>query len=171
FFRLGKLKKFYCHDKGGAREITFFDAVNRLQCRPETPREPVPGNYYRWLEDNKEAFKQDTSQEIEIERNPGGRSNIDYIERRLKDKYFKNCRKFTDSDEEFLENFHKMMTQGTIARKVAREIKKELENTLDPLEMINILRKHIRGAATLHHQPTQNSFKREVILSGYLLKK
>ncbi|MCX6580802.1 MAG: SNF2-related protein [Candidatus Aminicenantes bacterium] len=171
FFRLGKLKKFYRHDNDNPQEITFFDAVNQLQCRPETPRQPVPGNYYRLLEDNKEAFRRDTSQDIEIDRGSGGRSNLDYIERRLKDKYFKNCRKFTDSDEEFLENLRKMMAQGTIAKKVAREIKKELENTLDPLEILNILRKHIRGAVVSDNQPARTNLKREVILSGYLLKK
>lgn len=170
FFRLGKLKKFYCHHNGKPGEITFFEAVNRLQCDPGTPRQTVPGNYFAWLENNKEAFKQDTMQENETGSVSGGRSNLDYIERRLKDKYFKNCRKFTDSDEEFLENLHRMIAQGTIAKKVSQKIKKELENTMDPLEMLTILRKHIRGAAAFHNHPIQAGLKREVILSGYLLK-
>ncbi len=169
FFRLGKLKKFYRNENGNPAEITFFEAVKQLQCQPETPRQPVPAGYYRWLEDNKEAFKRDTSHDIETGRVSGGRSNLDYIERRLKDKSFKNFRQFTDSDEEFLENFRKMIAQGTVAKKVAQKIKKELEKTLEPLEMLHILRKHIRGAAAWENQPSRTALKREVILSGYLL--
>jgi superfamily II DNA/RNA helicase len=171
FFRLGKLKKFYQNKNDIPVEITFFDAVNLLKCQPGTPRAPVPPNYYRQLEDNKACFKRDTTQDIEIERSSGGRSNLNYIERRLKDKYFKNCRKFTDIDEEYIDDIRKMIAQGTIAKKVAQKIKKELENTLDPLEMLNILRKHIRAVALVETQRIRSREKREVILSGYLLEK
>jgi hypothetical protein len=96
---------------------------------------------------------------------------LNYIERRLKDKYFKNCRKFTDIDEEYIDNIRKMIAQGTIAKKVAQKIKKELENTLDPLEMLHVLRKHIRSVALKETQRIRTGQKREVILSGYLLEK
>ena len=171
FFRLGRLKKFYQNKNGVPREITFFDAVNLLHCSPGTPRASIPRDYYRLLEENKAGFKMDTIQDIEIERRSGGRSNTDYIERRLKDKYFKNCRKFTDSDEEYIDNVRKMIEHGTIAKKVARMIKKEFENTLDPLEMLNILRKHIRSVASVEIQRGTAGLKREIILSGYLREK
>jgi hypothetical protein len=54
---------------------------------------------------------------------------------------------------------------------VAQKIKKELENTLDPLEMLNILRKHIRAVALVETLRIRSREKREVILSGYLLEK
>ena len=61
-----------------------------------------------------------------------------------------------------------MLSRGTIAKKVAQSVRKELEKTLDPLEVITILRKHIRVVDTPEiASETTTSSKREVILSGY----
>src|SRR5690606_19011208 len=38
FFRIGKLKKFYQFHSGKSNEVTFFDAVQELECTPKTPR-------------------------------------------------------------------------------------------------------------------------------------
>ena len=89
FFRLGKLKKFYQNRRGKPEEITFFDAANLLECQPETYREKIPSDYYQLLETNKAQFSRDTAQDAEIEKGIGGRSNISYLENRLKDKFFK----------------------------------------------------------------------------------
>lgn len=169
FFRIGKLKKFYLNQQGSSGEITFFEAARLLECTPDTPRHPIPPDYYHLLETNKQSFQQDTLQETEpAENRSGGRSNLGYIEKRLKDKAFKNCPKFTDADDEFLDGIQKMMAHGTIAQKVARNIKKELERTLDPLEMITILRKHIRVVDDPERSnKAALTAKREVILSGY----
>jgi superfamily II DNA or RNA helicase len=169
FFRIGKLKKFYLNQQGSSGEITFFEAARLLECTPDTPRHPIPPDYYHLLETNKQSFQQDTLQETEsAESRSGGRSNLGYIEKRLKDKGFKNCPKFTDADDEFLDGIQKMMAQGTIAKKVAQNIKKELERTLDPLEMISILRKHIRVVDDpVRSNKPASTTKREVILSGY----
>ena len=170
FFRIGPLKKFYCTESGQSCEITFFEAADRLECAPDTPRLPVPGRYYQWLETNKQRFAQDTIQEQEPSRAAGGRSNIAYIEKRLKDKAFRNCPKFTDTDEEFVESVRTMIAQGLMAKKTAQTIKKELEKTLDPLEMLAILRKHIRIVENTADRTTSRTpARREVILSGYLI--
>lgn len=91
-----------------------------------------------------------------------------YIETRLKDKAFKACKKFTDSDEEFLTKVRNMLRQGTIAKKVAQNLKNEFEKTLDPLEMLASLRKHIRVTdEQIHNKTNPRSQKREVVLSVY----
>jgi superfamily II DNA or RNA helicase/HKD family nuclease len=169
FFRIGKLKKFYLNQGGSSEEITFFEAARLLACSPDTPRHPIPTDYYHLLETNKQRFQQDTMQEAEpAEKRGGGRSNLDYIEKRLKDKTFKNCPKFTDADDEFLDGLKTMISQGAMAKKVAQNIKKELERTLDPLEMLAILRKHIRVADyPARAGKAASTAKREVILSGY----
>jgi hypothetical protein len=86
----------------------------------------------------------------------------------LKDKVFRNCQKFTDADEEFIDGVKHMISQGLMAKKTAQTIKKAFEKTLDPLEMVAILRKHIRTLETTS-QPTtkQPNGKREIILSAY----
>ena len=111
----------------------------------------------------------DTTQDAEPDKKTGGRSNLNYIEKRLKDKFFKNCRTFTDHDEEFLNSIRKMISHGTIAKKVAQKIKKEMERTMEPLEVLHILRKYIRTVAEAETKSNRSTLKREVILSGYLL--
>jgi len=173
FFRIGKLKKFYTSQQEKPAEITFFEAARLLECTPDIPRHPLPGDYYHLLELNKQQFKLDVQLEAEpAESLGGGRSNTSYIEHRLKDKAFKNCPKFTDSDEEFIDALSKMIARGTIAKKVAQVVRKELERTLDPLEVLTILRKHIRVTDTPEAAAkTTASSKREVILSGYQIAK
>jgi len=140
---------------------------------PDTPRHHVPDDYHNRLAINKQRFEHDTIQAEEPAGGRGaGRSNLSYIEKRLKDKAFRNCPKFTDADEEFIEGVRRMLSQGTMAKKVAQTIKKEFEKTLDPLEMLTILRKNIRllddsGA----RQDNRVQAQREVILSGYLIAK
>ncbi len=173
FFRIGKLKKFYRNQDGRSEEITFFDAVRLLECAPGTPRHPVPDDYHDRLEINKQRFEQDSIQAKEpAKARMGGQSNVGYVEKRLKDKAFRSCPKFTEADEEFIEGVRRMLSQGTMAKKTAQTIKKEFEKTIDPLEMLTILRKNIRllddsGA----RQGNRVRARREVILSGYLVAK
>ena len=171
FFRLGKLKKFYQNTENKSNEITFFDAAKMLECKPDTARIKIPSqNYFALLETNKAKFQLDSTISDEDE-SSGGRSNLKYIETRLKDKNFKNCKQFTDSDEDFISGVRNMITQGTVAKKTAQNIKKEFELTIEPLAMFAILRKHIRSIAVEETQNGKNSLKREVILSGYLTNK
>jgi len=169
FFRIGKLKKFYLNHDGMSREITFFDAVRLLECEADTPRHSVPTGYYRRLETNKQRFEQDTMQAEEPQGiSSGGRSNLSYIDKRLKDKSFRNCPRFTDSDEELIDAIRQMIDHGTIAKKVAQTMKKEFEKILDPLEMLAILRKYVRVVDdTADRKKHDERARREVILSGY----
>jgi len=172
FFRLGKLKKFYLNTGRRSTEITFFDAAGLAECSRETKRHPIPKDYYRLLEANKLSFEQDTLQQSDPDlQKTGGRSNIDYIETRLKERNFKQCKKFTDTDEDFIDGVKKMIRQGTLAKKTAVNIKRALEKTLDPLIMLKILRNHIRfvdGSESVSLQPHQH--KKEIILSAYQIK-
>ncbi|MCP4149961.1 MAG: helicase, partial [bacterium] len=144
FFRLGKLKKFYRNQGGVPAEVTFFEAVKAMACEPGTLRERIPADYFSLLEANKEKFRSDTTEEnVGMGGGIGGRSNLDYIRRRLKAKTIRLCKKFTESDLEFLEAVRQMLSQGTMAKNTARKIKKEIESTLDPLIVLNVLRNHI----------------------------
>lgn len=170
FFRIGKLKKFYINRSGKSGEITFFDAVKELECKPETQRANIPNDYFHLLQSNKTRFELDTTVGDEPTKGSGGRSNAKYIETRLKDKSFKNFKGFTDSNDEFLNGVREMLTQGTIAKKTAQLIKTELEKTTDPLQILHILEKHIRYVSIEGAQNAKKFQKREVILSGYLIK-
>jgi hypothetical protein len=64
-----------------------------------------------------------------------------------------------------------MINKGTIAKKTAQLIKKELEKTIEPLPMLGILRKYIRFVDDETDNKSKQFQKREVILSGYVVKK
>ncbi len=170
FFRIGKLKKFYINQSGKSSEITFFDAVKKLECMPDTQRANIPNDYFHLLQTNKTRFELDTTVGDEQTKGSGGRSNAKYIETRLKDKSFKNFKRFNDSNDEFLNGVREMLAQGTIAKKTAQLIKTELEKTTDPIQILHILEKHIRYVAIEGAQNAKKFQKREVILSGYLIK-
>ncbi|WP_162127948.1 SNF2-related protein [Flavobacterium phycosphaerae] len=170
FFRIGRLKKFYFNQLGKSNEVTFFDAVKELECKPETKKAAIPNDYYHLLQTNKTRFELDSTIGEDETKGSGGRSNAKYIEDRLKDKLFKNYKGFTDFDDEFINGVKEMLALGTIAKKTSQSIKKELERTIDPLETLSILRKHIRLVAIDGNNDTKKFQKREVILSGYLIK-
>lgn len=170
FFRIGKLKKFYMNDGAQSGEITFFDAVNELECTIDTERANIPNDYYHLLQTNKSRFELDTSMADDSPKDVGGRSNAKYIETRLKEKSFKNYKGFTDSNDEFLDGVKTMLSQGTLAKKTAQVIKNEMEKTTDPLQMLHILEKHIRFISIDNTQQSNLLQKREVILSGYIIK-
>ena len=170
FFRIGKLKKFYLNQSGKSNEITFFDAVKELECTPLTKRANIPDKYFHLLQTNKSKFEIDTTVGDEPLKSSGGRSNAAYIEKRLKDRSFKNCKTFTDTDEDFISGVKDMLNQGTMAKKTAQIIKKEFEKTTDPILMLNILRKHIRAVAIEQESKNKKFQNREVILSGYIIK-
>ena len=170
FFRLGKLKKFYQNESGHSREITFFDAVKLLDCEPETKRAEIPPDYFSLLETNRHCFSMGSNQDADMtQATAGGRSNIAYIEKRLKEKGFKRCPIFTDNDEEFLAGVREMIAQGTIAKKIAQKVKKGIESIDDPLEILAVLRKHIRTVSVVEKSSSRAVLKKEVILSGYLV--
>lgn len=170
FFRLGNLKKFYLNAQGSAEEITFFEAAQNLECEPDTPRAKISDDYFHLLETNRQKFETDTRMVDEPSNSRGGRSNVKYIEGRLKEKHFKSCKVFTEADDDFIATVRKMISQGTLAKKRAQLIKKAFEKTIDPLEVLVILRKYIPDSSLPKEgQRNKTSHKREVILSAYLL--
>jgi superfamily II DNA/RNA helicase len=176
FFRLGKLKKFYRNIQGNSDEINFFEAADKLECSPKTKRQPIPNNYFELLNINKARFQLDTTQGGDDEPKTGGRSNAAFIERTLKGEQFKRFKKFTDSDEEFIGNVKQLLADGRMPKKTAQVIKRAIEKTsieqgvVDPMKVLHILQNNIRSTVFENHHNGNNYLKREVILSGYLIK-
>lgn len=174
FFRLGMLKKFYHNQKGEAAEITFFDAVKRLECEPNQKRAKIPPTYYHLLETNKARFSLDLSQKaVEAGRIRTGGSNLNYILKRLKSRSFKHEKRFTEADEAFIANVRSMIELGMVAKKTAQLVKKEIEQELSPLNVLKILRKHIKDVSVKEEKSTPGFFdnQKEIILSAYLSNK
>lgn len=175
FFRLGKLKKFYRTSGSKSNEINFFEAIELLECEPKTPRANVPSSYFSLLNINKARFELDTTQGQEPTKASGGRSNAAFIERILKDKTFRSFKKFTDSDEAFLDEVRQQLAEGLIAKKTSQIVKKEIEEAvaiqgmIDPMKVFFTLQKHIKITSAPANDNQSGYQRREVILSGYLI--
>ncbi len=174
FFRKGKLKKYCLANGSEARELTFFEAVDCFECLPDTPRLPLPKDFYPMLERNKQAFDDLTSGETMEKTGYGSKSNETYIIKRLKSREMKNFQGFTDDDEDFLQAVLRAFEYGIIPRNTSKRLKQELDREINPLRVLAIFRNNIppgllmtdaRGSRVGERQT------REVILSEYLTGK
>ncbi|MBN1292670.1 MAG: helicase [Candidatus Latescibacteria bacterium] len=168
FFRLGYLKKFYTNDLSKVREITFFDAAGMMECEEQEPRGIIDSAFFKMLKINKDKFDLDTSAGDEPEKRRGGISNTRYILFRLKAGDFKNHTGFMETDEEVIQSAVRMLEQGSVAKKKAQKIRKEIEREENPLKILQILRKYIRFTDTVTGSNNETPKPREVILSCYL---
>ncbi len=172
FFRKGKLKKFFSADGKASKELTFFEAVDLFKCSPATPKIATPKTFYPFLDLNKSAFDQATSEETIEKGHSGGSSNEGYIMKRLKTKEMKDFRGFTEDDEDFLRSVLKAFENGIIPRNTSKRLKTEIEKEINPLKMLALLRKNVPNSilstASIGQQTGHD--RREVILSEYLKK-
>jgi len=171
FFRKGKLKKFCLADAQSSREVTFFDAAALFACDVNTHKVSIPKNYYALLEHNKSEFDQLTSGEVTEKISHTGKSNENYIIKRLKAIEMKQCEKFTEDDDEFLKSLLQSFEAGIIPKNTSKRIKDDIEREANPLKVLSILRKNVpsnilsRGGVAR----VPDGYTREVILSEYLI--
>ncbi len=173
FFRRGKLKKFFLAEGKASGELSFFEAVDLFRCEPETPKLPIPKAFYPFLDLNKAAFDQATSEETIEKGHTSGSSNESYVIKRLKTKEMQRFPGFTEEDEDFLRSVLKAFENGVIPKNTSKRLKNELEKEINPLKVLAILRKNL-PPAILSAAPTGRQAaldKREVILSEYLSTK
>ncbi len=172
FFRKGKLKKFFLADSSAARELTFFEAADLFKCDPATSKAAIPKTFYPFLDLNKAAFDQATSDETAEKGHPASSSNESYIIKRLKAKDLQKFPGFTEEDEDFLRSVLKAFENGVIPKNTSKRLKNELEKEIAPLKVLAILKKNL-PATILSVSPTTRQIgpdRREVILSEYLLR-
>ena len=170
FFRKGKLKKFFLADSSVSSEITFFEAVDHFKCDTDTAKGSIPQTFYPYLDLNKAAFDQATSDEPPEKGHQSGSSNESYIIKRLKAKDLQKFPGFTEDDEDFLRAVLKAFENGVIPKNTSKRLKNELEKEIVPLKVLAILKKNI-SPTILSVSPTIQRIghdRREVILSEYL---
>lgn len=168
FFRHGYLKKFYANDLQKVREITFFDAAAIMECKQTEQRQNIDSDFFKMLKINKDKFELDTTAGEEPGKRRGGSSNAKYILFRLKSNEFNNYPKFTEFDENIILTVIRMIEQGTIAKKTAQKIRKEIEFEEDPLKIMRVLQKYVRLTDSSDYKKQQKQKQREVILSCFL---
>ncbi|MEB3205903.1 MAG: helicase-related protein [Vampirovibrionales bacterium] len=170
FFRQGRLKKFVISKPDLSQELTFLQAAQLFECKPETLGEKIPTDYFLLLQKNKD-FLQELTTPDRVDMHSGssrGASNEAFII-----KVLKACIKFdgyTDEDETFIRQCLKAFERGGISKNASKKLKQALEKNLNPLPVLHTLRQHLteHDIEERHTSSSPQREQREVILSEYL---
>ena len=170
FIRKGQLKKFFMAAGEESKEVTFLDAMELLRCEDDEEKQPIPKQYFSFLELNKQAFDSLVADGEDDKQIGRGRSNAVRIIQRLKTPEIRHCQQYTDEDEAFILSVRTALEEGRIPYKISQKVRKEIERELDPLAVLRKLRKGIPGSfLTVDHSiEEKRNQPREVILSVYL---
>jgi len=170
FFRKGLLKKFMTSNKEQTRELPFLDAMELLRCEPDEKKLAIPKIYFEMLEVNKTAFDELVAEDLDDTQDGRGRSNVNQIIQRLKTPEIKYCQQYTDEDENYIRKVRDAFEDGKIPYKVAQKVRKKIEVEIDPLVVLNSLRKGIPNRFLIKDLSIDDrrNLPGEVILSVYL---
>ncbi|MFH1444501.1 MAG: helicase-related protein [Candidatus Peregrinibacteria bacterium] len=177
YFRKGKLQKFFLAGaKNAARELDFLAAASYLEAEKNVKREELGKRYYEYLEQNKEAFRFATNEEVEMMETQG-RTGADKGTRLLKILRASDIRRFkgyTEDDEVYLERVIREVQDGGMPKQTLKEvmklIEKEMEGGIHPLKILGALRTCIPEEffkESLVSSAAKTAGPREVILSEY----
>ncbi len=175
YFRQGRLDKFYLaqQDITQSVELDFLSAVRVLKPADEKEeRQTMPQQFYGFLDQNRAAFADATSPELDdaIAKHRGG-ANDAYILKRLKTKDIRRYQGFTEDDEVFIQQVMQLLSDGALPRPTTKKVAEALRTEIEPLKVLGVLRRDI---STLFFQPiraqvTPNVLSpREVILSSFI---
>lgn len=178
YIRQGKLDKFFLCASGNqpTAELDFMSAATIL--RPPDPKEvrqSIPREFYDLLVKNKAAFISATTDEAEqAESTHRGDRNAAYILKRLKPKEIRRCQQFTEDDEEFIGKVIRLVEEGLLPKRTAKELAAKLKDELQPLKVLAILRHDIKRElfqTSPASHASQALAPREVILSSFLVNR
>lgn len=170
FLKKGRLKKFMKTDGITSQEITFFEAIDHFECKPNVKRLPIPAEYYNLLKTNKDKFKFITTDEIiEPQASRGGQSNEKYVMIRLKEA--RKHQGFTDDEEEYLKIVIERYNEGIIPQNTTKRIKKKIEKEVDYYKLITTLKQEIprKLLSDVNRSDSSEIISQEIILSEYLV--
>jgi superfamily II DNA/RNA helicase len=177
YFRQGKLDKFFLAASGNrpTAELDFMSAAKILKpADSKEPRQSIPREFYDLLDHNKAAFVTATTADAEqAESTHRGSPNDAYILKRLKDKAVRRCLQYTEDDEEFVSKVIRLLEDGALPKATAKKVATVLKKEIQPLGVLNILRRHIKHEffqTNPASHASQALAPREVILSSYLVQ-
>jgi len=171
FIRKGSLKMFFMTDGDETREISFIDAISYIKADKDEPVLPVPQEYYKHLDCNKNAFDERLFLDDEIDTEKTRQSGNDAKMIKLL-KAISKCKSFTDEQDEMLIRIRKLWEDGEIPQSLTKEILKSVEGISDPMQIYyeiydRIPEKYLEDRKTRKNLLSGN---KQVILSAFLYK-
>ena len=180
YFRQGRLDKFFrAHDGlDSADELDFFTTAEILETTDQEQRREIPPErFYPLLDKNKGGFQSATTPGVDslLSATAKGGGTEAMLLKRLRAKDFRNAPALTPEDRKLAADVHRLISEGRIGKNTLGKVKKAFDQTVDPVEMIAILRKEIARQYLLSVTPKTAANTppdpRELILSSYLPEK
>lgn len=172
FIRNGNLKKFYLTSDHETKELTFLQAIKKLDVsRNFKPIICDKEMFYQQLAINKECFsnllKQSKSQIVQY----GAKSSSDSKVR----SYFKALLKlniFNETEEKLIRDLDQCWLEGRIPNSISKDILKELKGLKNPVDIykkiIEKVPKHYLEEKYNYEVDTNDEVEIEVILSAFI---
>jgi superfamily II DNA or RNA helicase len=175
FLRRGRfLKKFYfTSQEKKSKEKDFIEAALMLKAKPDDSKGVFNKSYYDLLTLNKASLATSLAEEDEeINKAPGGASNINTLKKLLSSTQISHFKKYTEDQEGYLRRVIKEIGNGGIAKAKAKEALEKinhLELIQDPIKLINRLKNIITDSDLTKEkvQTDETKEKKEVILSEF----
>jgi len=159
--------------KDTPKELDFVASAQILDAPQGTDRMNIPKDYFDYLNKNKSAFRESTT-EVELPEPgmKGGRDSATFVLKMLKSKQVKKCLSYTEDDEIFVQELTCLIEEGALPKQTTKTLVKALAGQTDPLKILGILKTNVPAAFfkdTMAESTAQTSGPREVILSEYLV--
>ena len=180
YFRQGRLDKFFRASDGldQADELDFFSTAELLETTDQEQRQEIPPErFYPLLDKNKAGFQFATTPGVDslLSATAKGGGTEAMLLKRLRTRDFRNAPELTPEDRKLVADVHRLISEGRMGKHTLSKVKKAFEQTVDPVEMVAILRKEIAHQYLLNVTPKTGANTppdpRELILSSYLPEK
>ena len=179
YFRKGKLNKFCIAGEEEAQELDFMSSAKLLESEENTPKKPLPGDFFRKLQKNKEKFLSLTSEEEQsFAPSSSGRDSTAQLLKILK-IIQKDMRQFTEEQEDYFRKAMSRLQEGALPKQTVKTALKAVEKAIQaasgppkPLKILALLQTNIPGELLKEHILESSAVSdglREVILSEYLI--
>lgn len=175
YFRRDKIQKFFmANTSNEVQELDFMSAARLLESGVEDKRQKLPKEFYSFLDKNKVAFINATTEEMAEPQPRRGRDSVANVLRILK-ATMKNTMQFTDEQELYLKRVFTQLAEGGLPKQTTKETYKALDELkqelMNPFKVLAVLQTHIPDRLLEGHYAEATiavSGRREVILSLYL---
>lgn len=155
------------------KELDFIETAKILDSKIDTKREKIESEFYRFLEKNKEAFKESTQENDSESSSKGGKDNSTKILRILKSKQIKNYQGFTEDDDLYIQKVIKILEDGALPKQTTKSLANALDGIEEPMKMLSKIKTNIPDeffTEHISHSSADIFGPREVILSEYLIR-
>ncbi|MBT7190640.1 MAG: helicase, partial [Anaerolineae bacterium] len=127
YFRKGKLQKFFLSGEDAlSAELDFSTAAGLLESDANEKRQRLPATYFSWLDANKDAFIEATTEEEKKTTMRKGRDNTWQMLKLLK-AVFKNTQTLTDEQEEYVMQVIASLEAGGLPKETVKNAYKALK--------------------------------------------